>query len=225
MVVAKLRGQSNLFNTDMETFGFVTELHSPIGYFKSYSSSGWWTHYMVAQSYDLVAHSHCWITVDLLSEDLKVVCCVQKSSILTRAGEQRKRSQSMKSYPSSELRNMCDEHIATEEPPEKEDMLQQMLERRWGPGRHKCMETGFFHMLRCVVKNVLYSLCHSICQWDSAGIRVKEVVCQGWGTSAVAHTVTKSQASGLIMTNFLHFLQTPIQTYFLERVEYLGRSL
>ena len=54
----------------------------------------------------------------------------QKSSILTRAGEQRKRSQSMKSYPSSELRNMCDEHIASEEPAEKEDLLQQMLERR-----------------------------------------------------------------------------------------------
>ncbi|OXB77323.1 UNVERIFIED_CONTAM: hypothetical protein H355_002315 [Colinus virginianus] len=60
-------------------------------------------------------------------------CCVQKSSILTRAGEQRKRSQSMKSYPSSELRNMCDEHITTEEPPEKEDLLQQMLERRYTP--------------------------------------------------------------------------------------------
>ncbi|OXB64348.1 hypothetical protein ASZ78_009931, partial [Callipepla squamata] len=57
----------------------------------------------------------------------------KKSSILTRAGEQRKRSQSMKSYPSSELRNMCDEHITTEEPPEKEDLLQQMLERRYTP--------------------------------------------------------------------------------------------
>ncbi|XP_043387828.1 chloride transport protein 6 isoform X3 [Chelonia mydas] len=57
----------------------------------------------------------------------------KKSSILTRAGEQRKRSQSMKSYPSSELRNMCDEHIAPEEPPEKEDLLQQMLERRYTP--------------------------------------------------------------------------------------------
>ncbi|KAM4703252.1 H(+)/Cl(-) exchange transporter 6 isoform 2-T2 [Rhinophrynus dorsalis] len=57
----------------------------------------------------------------------------KKASILTRAGEQRKRSQSMKSYPSSELRNMCDEHIASEEPVEKEDMLQQMLERRYTP--------------------------------------------------------------------------------------------
>lgn len=55
---------------------------------------------------------------------------IQKSSILTRAGEQRKRSQSMKSYPSSELRNMCDDQVASEEAPEKEDMLQQMLERR-----------------------------------------------------------------------------------------------
>ncbi|XP_023371002.1 chloride transport protein 6 isoform X2 [Otolemur garnettii] len=57
----------------------------------------------------------------------------KKSSILTRAGEQRKRSQSMKSYPSSELRNMCDEHIASEDPAEKEDLLQQMLERRYTP--------------------------------------------------------------------------------------------
>lgn len=54
----------------------------------------------------------------------------QKSSILTRAGEQRRRSQSMKSYPSSELRNMCDEHVTAEDPGEKEDLLQQMLERR-----------------------------------------------------------------------------------------------
>lgn len=36
----------------------------------------------------------------------------------------------MKSYPSSELRNMCDEHVTSEEPAEKEDLLQQMLERR-----------------------------------------------------------------------------------------------
>lgn len=41
----------------------------------------------------------------------------------------------MKSYPSSELRNMCDEHLAPEEPAEKEDLLQQMLERRCGPRR------------------------------------------------------------------------------------------
>ncbi|XP_037684435.1 chloride transport protein 6 isoform X2 [Choloepus didactylus] len=57
----------------------------------------------------------------------------KKSSILTRAGEQRKRSQSMKSYPSSELRNMCDDHMASEEPAEKEDLLQQMLDRRYTP--------------------------------------------------------------------------------------------
>nr|XP_034974731.1 chloride transport protein 6 [Zootoca vivipara] len=65
----------------------------------------------------------------LISNNIKF----KKSSILTRAGEQRKRSQSMKSYPSSELRNVCDDHIATEEPPETEDMLQQMLERRYTP--------------------------------------------------------------------------------------------
>lgn len=59
-----------------------------------------------------------------------VPCRPQKSSILTRAGEQRRRSQSMKSYPSSELRNVCDEHVASEEPAEKDDLLQQMLERR-----------------------------------------------------------------------------------------------
>ncbi|XP_021791679.1 chloride transport protein 6 isoform X2 [Papio anubis] len=65
----------------------------------------------------------------LISNNIKF----KKSSILTRAGEQRKRSQSMKSYPSSELRNMCDEHIASEEQAEKEDLLQQMLERRYTP--------------------------------------------------------------------------------------------
>ncbi|KAL0603341.1 LOW QUALITY PROTEIN: Chloride transport protein 6 [Plecturocebus cupreus] len=65
----------------------------------------------------------------LISNNIKF----KKSSILTRAGEQRKRSQSMKSYPSSELRNMCDEHITSEEPAEKEDLLQQMLERRYTP--------------------------------------------------------------------------------------------
>ncbi|XP_038602798.1 chloride transport protein 6, partial [Tachyglossus aculeatus] len=65
----------------------------------------------------------------LISNNIKF----KKSSILTRAGEQRKRSQSMKSYPSSELRNVCDEHVATEELAEKEDLLQQMLERRYTP--------------------------------------------------------------------------------------------
>ncbi|KAG8434767.1 hypothetical protein GDO86_012931 [Hymenochirus boettgeri] len=65
----------------------------------------------------------------LISNNIKF----KKSSILTRAGEQRKRSQSMKSYPSSELRNMCDEQVASDEPVEKEDMLQQMLERRYTP--------------------------------------------------------------------------------------------
>uniref|UniRef100_A0A5F9D154 Chloride channel protein n=1 Tax=Oryctolagus cuniculus TaxID=9986 RepID=A0A5F9D154_RABIT len=65
----------------------------------------------------------------LISNNIKF----KKSSILTRAGEQRRRSQSMKSYPSSELRNMCDEHVASEEPAEKEDLLQQMLERRYTP--------------------------------------------------------------------------------------------
>ncbi|KAF3859882.1 hypothetical protein F7725_000137 [Dissostichus mawsoni] len=36
----------------------------------------------------------------------------KKSSVLSRAGEQRRRCQSMKSYPSSELRNVCEERIA-----------------------------------------------------------------------------------------------------------------
>jgi len=37
----------------------------------------------------------------------------------------------MKSYPSSELRNVCDEQNAALEPAEEgEDLLQQMLERR-----------------------------------------------------------------------------------------------
>lgn len=65
----------------------------------------------------------------LISNNIKF----KKSSILTRAGEQRRRSQSMKSYPSSELRNVCDEHLPSEEPAEKEDLLQQMLERRYTP--------------------------------------------------------------------------------------------
>lgn len=140
----------------------------------------------MAQSYDQVVHRHSWITVDLLSENVKIVCCIQKSSILTRAGEQRKRSQSMKSYPSSELRNMCDEHIATEEPPEKEDLLQQMLERRWGPGRHKCMEKGFLRML-CCKECFIQSLSFHV-SGNNAGIHVLEVICRVWGVSAVAHT-------------------------------------
>lgn len=56
----------------------------------------------------------------------------QKASVLTRAGEQRRRCQSMKSYPSSELRNVCDDQLAAVVPAmeEGQDMLQQMLERR-----------------------------------------------------------------------------------------------
>uniref|UniRef100_A0A8D0AM74 Chloride channel protein n=1 Tax=Sander lucioperca TaxID=283035 RepID=A0A8D0AM74_SANLU len=58
----------------------------------------------------------------------------KKSSVVSRAGEQRRRCQSMKSYPSSELRNVCDEHNAAVEPAEEgEDLLQQMLERRYAP--------------------------------------------------------------------------------------------
>ncbi|MBN3317962.1 CLCN6 protein, partial [Atractosteus spatula] len=57
----------------------------------------------------------------------------KKSSILTRAGEQRRRSQSMKSYPSSELRNVCDDQVSAEPADEGQDMLQQMLERRHVP--------------------------------------------------------------------------------------------
>lgn len=38
----------------------------------------------------------------------------------------------MKSYPSSELRNVCDEQSIVVEPAEEgEDLLQQMLERRY----------------------------------------------------------------------------------------------
>lgn len=56
---------------------------------------------------------------------------MQKTSVMSRAGEQRRRCQSMKSYPSSELRNVCDEQNAVVEPAEEgEDLLQQMLERR-----------------------------------------------------------------------------------------------
>lgn len=58
----------------------------------------------------------------------------KKSSVVSRAGEQRRRCQSMKSYPSSELRNVCDEQNAALEPAEEgEDLLQQMLERRHAP--------------------------------------------------------------------------------------------
>lgn len=59
----------------------------------------------------------------------------QKSSVVSRAAEQRRRCQSMKSYPSSELRNVCEEQRGGAEPgaePAEEgvDMLQQMLDRR-----------------------------------------------------------------------------------------------
>ncbi|XP_030640364.1 chloride transport protein 6 [Chanos chanos] len=57
----------------------------------------------------------------------------KKSSILSRAGEQRRRCQSMKSYPSSELRNMCDEEVEVEPAEDGQDILQQMLERRHTP--------------------------------------------------------------------------------------------
>lgn len=70
---------------------------------------------------------------------LSLICSVlnsrQKSNVVSRAGEQRRRCQSMKSYPSSELRNVCDEQNAAVEPAEEgEDLLQQMLERRWVRG-------------------------------------------------------------------------------------------
>ncbi|KAI4877443.1 hypothetical protein NFI96_010434 [Prochilodus magdalenae] len=57
----------------------------------------------------------------------------KKTSVLTRAGEQRRRCQSMKSYPSSELRNVCDEQVGAEPAEEGQDILQQMLERRHVP--------------------------------------------------------------------------------------------
>uniref|UniRef100_A0A146PM45 Chloride channel protein ClC-Kb n=1 Tax=Fundulus heteroclitus TaxID=8078 RepID=A0A146PM45_FUNHE len=44
----------------------------------------------------------------------------KKSNIVSRAAEQRRRCQSMKSYPSSELRNVCDEQNAAVEPAEEE---------------------------------------------------------------------------------------------------------
>ncbi|XP_047223497.1 H(+)/Cl(-) exchange transporter 6 [Girardinichthys multiradiatus] len=60
--------------------------------------------------------------------------CFKKSNIVSRAAEQRRRCHSMKSYPSSELRNVCDEQNAAVEPAEEgEDLLQQMLERRYAP--------------------------------------------------------------------------------------------
>uniref|UniRef100_UPI003AB00B3B H(+)/Cl(-) exchange transporter 6 isoform X2 n=1 Tax=Centroberyx gerrardi TaxID=166262 RepID=UPI003AB00B3B len=63
----------------------------------------------------------------------------KKSSVVSRAGEQRRRCQSMKSYPSSELRNVCDDQAAVVEPAEEgEDMLQQMLERRHAPYPNLC---------------------------------------------------------------------------------------
>uniref|UniRef100_A0A3B5MDL7 Uncharacterized protein n=2 Tax=Xiphophorus couchianus TaxID=32473 RepID=A0A3B5MDL7_9TELE len=55
----------------------------------------------------------------------------KKSNIVSRAAEQRRRCQSMKSYPSSELKNVCDDQNAAAAPAEEgEDLLQQMLERR-----------------------------------------------------------------------------------------------
>ncbi|XP_009302552.1 H(+)/Cl(-) exchange transporter 6 isoform X1 [Danio rerio] len=65
----------------------------------------------------------------LISNNIKF----KKTSVLTRAGEQRRRCQSMKSYPSSELRNVCDEHVVVEPTEEGQDILQQMLERRHAP--------------------------------------------------------------------------------------------
>ncbi|XP_072569613.1 H(+)/Cl(-) exchange transporter 6 isoform X1 [Paramormyrops kingsleyae] len=57
----------------------------------------------------------------------------KKSSVLTRAGEQRRRCQSMKSYPSSELRNVCDEQEVSQPVGDSQDILEQMLERRHTP--------------------------------------------------------------------------------------------
>uniref|UniRef100_H3CC90 Chloride channel protein n=1 Tax=Tetraodon nigroviridis TaxID=99883 RepID=H3CC90_TETNG len=58
----------------------------------------------------------------------------KKSSVMSRAAEQRRRCQSMKSYPSSELRNVCDEQTSAVEPTEEGvDLLQQMLDRRHAP--------------------------------------------------------------------------------------------
>uniref|UniRef100_A0A3B3SY55 Chloride channel protein n=1 Tax=Paramormyrops kingsleyae TaxID=1676925 RepID=A0A3B3SY55_9TELE len=57
----------------------------------------------------------------------------KKSSVLTRAGEQRRRCHSMKSYPSSELRNVCDEQEVSQPVGDSQDILEQMLERRHTP--------------------------------------------------------------------------------------------
>uniref|UniRef100_A0A8C5E1P8 Chloride channel protein n=1 Tax=Gouania willdenowi TaxID=441366 RepID=A0A8C5E1P8_GOUWI len=63
----------------------------------------------------------------------------KKSSVLSRAGEQQRRCQSMKSYPSSELRNVCDDPSIEVRPVEEgEDLLQQMLERRHAPYPNLC---------------------------------------------------------------------------------------
>lgn len=42
----------------------------------------------------------------------------------------------MKSYPSSELRNVCDERVSEEPAEEGQDILQQMLDRRSEPLTH-----------------------------------------------------------------------------------------
>lgn len=78
--------------------------------------------------FELYSMSFCFCVV----KKKKVFPLLQKSSVLTRAGEQRRRCQSMKSYPSSELRNVCDEQTAVEPAEEGQDILQQMLERRSG---------------------------------------------------------------------------------------------
>lgn len=61
----------------------------------------------------------------------------KRSSVVSRAGEQWRRCQSMKSYPSSELRNVCDEHrdamMEPQEEEEGEDLLQHMLDHRHAP--------------------------------------------------------------------------------------------
>lgn len=87
---------------------------------------------------------------------------LQKTSVLTRAGEQRRRCQSMKSYPSSELRNVCDEQVVVEPAEEGQDMLQQMLERR-SVGRTLTFYLQNYYHPVLVEKNIYYE---NIEHWD-----------------------------------------------------------
>ncbi|CAB1437035.1 unnamed protein product [Pleuronectes platessa] len=92
-------------------------------------SSGCWLHVSGSLLMDLSV----FVYVSYEGDDVDPGAC-RKSSVMSRAGEQRRRCQSMKSYPSSELRNVCDEQNAVIEPAEEgEELLKQMLVRRHAP--------------------------------------------------------------------------------------------